>query len=452
MYEKKNSLHIHVLLVLGTLFTCAQCKPKKAPEQNAIMTIFIHGTIMPVEVSLSGIVKIVHDKIDNTLYGRAASYIRNDPYFYYGHAIQELGFRKVDLRQEPITNGAQVLAKLYEYQYNHYETKPLKHLFYTFGWNGLLSATHRYEAAEVLYEELINELEILKKQKIYPFIRIVTYSHGGNVALYLPAVIKQGPFELYSELTIDELVAIAMPIQRETDFLVTSPMFKKVYNIYSTEDSAQTLDMFSSQQFFSKRLFTNRAGFMLPEKLQQIQFRVTQEIKWKYTVKELSEPYKIIEQKSVRLVHKDPGHTEMWRFNWASYWYRDNFPLNPLPVAALVPTIIHSITTYQPDKKNLIFDICPREGAILLRQHRSSFRQAVPFLTPEKQKGLWELAEKNRPPICTYQKEVEHLEIALKKAKTDLLEIKKYKRPRSRTLAFDNSKKFSAMKHAIKSV
>ncbi|WP_196299706.1 hypothetical protein, partial [Streptococcus pneumoniae] len=76
-------------------------------------------------------------------------------------------------------------------------------------------------------------------------ITLVTYSHGGNVALYLSSVQaeKEQAEPLPDPISIDTLVLLACPIQKETDYLVADPMFKKVYNIFSTEDFIQQWDL-----------------------------------------------------------------------------------------------------------------------------------------------------------------------------------------------------------------
>ncbi|MCF7844153.1 hypothetical protein K9M47_04660, partial [Candidatus Gracilibacteria bacterium] len=310
----------------------------------------------------------------------------------------------------------------------------LPQLYYTFGWSGLLSQTKRYVAAEDLYSQLTKELQKLKKLHLRPFIRIVAFSHGGNVVLNLSAVQNSDPF-VTEPLIINELISIATPIQRETDHLVSDPMFKKVYHLYSKEDNIQALDMFSSQQFFSNRQFKQRSSFTIPKKLVQVRIRTTRTVKWKEKVKNNKYPHEILTKDRIRLIHKDPKHTEMWSFKWGAHWYREKFPLNPFPLMVFIPTIIHTLNTYQPEQRNLILDIAQTEYGALIKQRYSSSKQAVPFLSKKTYDTLIDYAKLQEPKEFTLKTQEEHVALALQKAQNDLLKIRKYQRPRNRTLA-----------------
>lgn len=97
---------------------------------------------------------------------------------------------------------------------------------YTFGWSGNLSAQARKKAAADLAAIICS----LKDPS--NLIRLVTHSHGGNVALYLA---EQG-------CTIDELILLACPVQTSTAPYVHDPCFKKVYSLHSHSDIMQVLD------------------------------------------------------------------------------------------------------------------------------------------------------------------------------------------------------------------
>ena len=57
------------------------------------------------------------------------------------------------------------------------------------------------------------------------------------------------------------LALLGTPIQVETDYLINSPIFKKIYNFYSRADQVQMLDFFSFKRFFSRKKFTKRYNF-----------------------------------------------------------------------------------------------------------------------------------------------------------------------------------------------
>jgi len=421
-------------IVVIILFT--SCLTITAQEDNnTIMTVFVHGTVRPPKLTFASLIRIMRDKIDNSLYSLAAQYIRNDPVFYQGQAMQGLGLQKIDLSFNSPHTTAQTIAMMYNLQNEHLGIEAQKQLYYTFGWSGLLSDSKRLAEAETLYKELQTELANLAQQSIYPKIRIVAYSHGGNLVLYLPTVKNNNPLYATHSFAIDELITLATPIQTLTDYLVTDDIFKKVYHLYSTEDNVQIWDFMSSQQFFSKRRFTQRKEFALPKKIQQIRVRMTKKVRWKHTIQDSIEPYQILEQPRVRLIHKDPGHTEMWTFKWAAYWYRDNFPLKPLPIMTLIPTIVHTVNQ-GPPLDHLTFDYAPGENSILLHHKKAKpFKQTYPYLTADLQKSLWQLAKQYRPANYSIETQEERIALALQKARDDLLKIRKYRRPHSRTLA-----------------
>lgn len=109
---------------------------------------------------------------------------------------------------------------------------------YLFGWSGRLSTHERYWAAVILYQKLTMLCETYKqKHGKVPRIRLVTHSHGGNIALNLVRVHKARK----AELEIETLVLLACPVQHETKKLAESCFFKKVYAFYSSLDMVQVL-------------------------------------------------------------------------------------------------------------------------------------------------------------------------------------------------------------------
>ena len=107
--------------------------------------------------------------------------------------------------------------------------------FYAFGWSGKLSFREREKNGKLL-AGLLSDLskQYEKKDGIKPIIRVVTFSHGGNVALnmasFLPSDIKM------------ELILIGCPIQPDTESLALSSSFSKIYIIFSLKDIVQIID------------------------------------------------------------------------------------------------------------------------------------------------------------------------------------------------------------------
>lgn len=112
--------------------------------------------------------------------------------------------------------------------------------FYTFGWNGNLDFKERKKASEDLYKALKELCAIYVDQYgIRPRLRIITHSHGGNVALNLAAVAREGHDTLFF---VDELIMLAVPVQQKTKDLVTEPSFGRIYSLFSSNDMIQVID------------------------------------------------------------------------------------------------------------------------------------------------------------------------------------------------------------------
>ena len=338
--------------------------------------------------------------------------------FFNGQPIQELGLRVVDLNSR---RTAAVVARMHN-ELNAYLGRDASgDLYYTFGWNGLLSQTKRYQAARIFYQELKDELAQLKLLGIIPTLRIITYSHGGNVALNLPAIAFER--DEHVPFVVDELVLLGMPVQTETDFLICDPLFKKIYHIYSDADVVQSLDIFSSAQFFPKKKFRSHGDFIVPEKkLRQIKFRVTSQVCGKKRVKSKdgAPDFKVLESKHIRLVHHDPVHTELWNFSWGSRHYRKRFSIKPLPVVALIPAIISHVDEHTKNP-HVTFDYCPRYGAVLFTEGtHGKYKKAVAFYPEKLPLSLQELAAPFEPKEYNVQEQDRRMRHALKNARKEL--------------------------------
>jgi hypothetical protein len=109
---------------------------------------------------------------------------------------------------------------------------------YLFGWSGRLSTHERYWAALILYQKLVAlRQHYRQKFNVDPIIRLITHSHGGNVALNLARIHALRK----DTLSIDALVLLACPVQYETKKLVESDLFKKRYALYSSLDMVQVM-------------------------------------------------------------------------------------------------------------------------------------------------------------------------------------------------------------------
>ena len=385
-------------------------------QEESEIIIFIHGSMQPAEWRLSDLIKVIKDKIENSIYLSAAEYLRKDPFFYEGQAMQQEGLHPIDLNGH---NGASILATMCEKQYQ-WQGSQKKRLYYTFGWKGIVHVYTRYEEAKKLYYQLSTELKRLYTLGMSPKIKIVTYSHGGNVALNLAAVKDDDPALLAEYFEIDQLIMFATPVQRATDYLVGNSLFKKVYHFYSYNDDIQTLDFTCPKQFFSKRMFKKRKTFDLPNSLVQIRMRTTKSLHSNYKKFQKNKyDYGLLQNKKCRHTYHDPKHTEFWCFQWGSSTYRDFFTLAPLPVVAFYPSIIAVLEQHCPEWHTITFDYAPLyEGAIILnKKNKESI--AVRMLTIEQLQSIYALGKASGRITLDVYEQREHLRDAMQKAEED---------------------------------
>lgn len=130
--------------------------------------------------------------------------------------------------------------------------------FYTFGWSGTLSFKAREKAGKQLYDGvcvLLKKYE--KKYGKMPKVRILTFSHGGNVALEM---VKLLPFFDKKSVYL-ELVIVAIPVQKVTEKLIESPYITQSYVISSTRDIVQLVDCYKykKKRYAPTRFFDTSA-------------------------------------------------------------------------------------------------------------------------------------------------------------------------------------------------
>ncbi|KKR96051.1 MAG: hypothetical protein UU47_C0020G0007 [candidate division TM6 bacterium GW2011_GWE2_41_16] len=322
-YRKSKSTFATIGCALTLLCSTLSIKPttKQSPEW---ITIFVHGTFgLWYAADFDTFSAVVRDCISHSRYQINTLTLRNNPIFYHNQAMDVMGLKHIspeDILSDE--NGSALTAHLYHEVTAASRDKKESVAYYTFGWSGLLSSSKRFVEAGIFYQELSAEL---KKYKKRPKIRIIGYSHGGNIALNLAAV---APKE-NSAFTVDELILLGTPIQPVNDYLVTNPLFKSVYLCYSRNDMIQIIDCFSGSRKFSCRTFGCCSRYCLPPNLTQIELQVA-----------LPRP-----KPNFPRLNPNPGHIELWHFNWLQdfcSWYRGGFPLNPLPMVIFLPAIIQA--------------------------------------------------------------------------------------------------------------
>ena len=114
-----------------------------------------------------------------------------------------------------------------------------KNHFYVFGWNGAISFAVRKKMAKKLYKKTLKLITFYKnKYGYYPKVQIITFSHGGNIALQLADFL---PFVDGQEIDLD-LVLIGCPVQATTEHMIGCPCFSNVSVIASHGDMIQRMD------------------------------------------------------------------------------------------------------------------------------------------------------------------------------------------------------------------
>lgn len=113
---------------------------------------------------------------------------------------------------------------------------PFEHIYLS-GWSGKLDFAERTKSASELFNHITQLQQTYRaRYGAVPRIRIITHSHGGNVALNMAKCNNA------ETVIIDELILLACPVQKETAQFVHHAMFKKIYSLHSHLDMIQVLD------------------------------------------------------------------------------------------------------------------------------------------------------------------------------------------------------------------
>lgn len=430
------------LLALWVTFLLCCSHTYTKDQETVRINLFIHGSFsLRPHLSIRNIVNMLFDTVEESVYYRTTEISRRDSFFHKNQAMLGLGLRKIDIKNPTTTEAAPVVAGIYEKIAQIAGESPSDQ-YYAFGWSGLVSHKLRYMEASLLHSKLLDLIKKIEKEGKKPFVRIISYSHGGNLALQLGAIhVTKPPSEQFD---IDELFLLGTPVQVETDYLINSPIFKKIYNVYSKADRIQQLDFFSFKRFFSRRKFTNRRNFSLPDKLTQLRISVHE-----YTPKkDLSTiPFprdeKALKKHFKRIVY-DPGHFELWFMGWTILTYREDFPFNPLPIAAMLPMIVKQINQYTQDYKDLIIQLHPYKESMKIYDRTIKKKNIIAekdFLLKKDLQDLKKYALTYEPAdynIKTYNRKMYD---ALQTARYEHNELKKLKKQISRKARFKKRKK-----------
>lgn len=236
---KSISLIIISFLTVACMLIFVSCRPSKDGIFGSLRTSL---ETEPSEFSCPEITVWIHG---TRLTPKAVA-----PYFF--HALEGLHPALTYAKKYHARKIAENLASGDPERFN-------LHNIYFFGWSGKLSFKARKQAAHELHTALIDLRQAYYAlYRAYPYIRIITHSHGGNVALNLASLPQK------ESLAIDELILLACPVQSETVDYVSDDCFKKVFSFYSESDLIQVIDpqglyrnKHPKTSLFSKRRFPN---------------------------------------------------------------------------------------------------------------------------------------------------------------------------------------------------
>ncbi len=403
------------------------------PHQELWITIFVHGIMgIAPHVNLQNIGLFVRDQLIDTVYARAVHRMRKNDYFFQDQAMQKLGLIPIDITQAHVAgNGSALCAYLYDCIDAHVHQNRHENVFYTYGWSGLLSRRQRYIESEGLLLGVYHLIELYKLKGVTPKIRLIGYSHGGNVCLNMGHMYDLEYHDM--PIHIDELVLIGTPIQIETDKYCASPLFDRVYNIFSNQDIAQKMDFFSTYKFFSDRQFTSRRSFKVPKKVTQINLKVSRLAKTTLPLEKqkslCKDGLKTTTRSGKRRLLRDasPGHLELWFFGWTNDKYRLRFPLYPFPAVLFIPYLINIAHQYHYQICNpypCTIDLRPELEYTIVSYSKAGycFAEQIPFINKELLDHYREIALSAVPTNIendTYQEEIRRaLEAACKEYDT----------------------------------
>lgn len=425
MYKK---ICIIFMLTAASMHTTPNHKPDHKEEW---ITIFLHGSFsLRPHLNISNMIMMLNDVIEESVYYRSTEINRRDPFFYKNQAMGEIGLHKIDIHKPTTVMAAPTVAIAFE-EISQLAGYPPSEQYYTYGWSGLVSNKLRYIEANFLYKELTKIVKDLKAQGISPKLRVIGYSHGGNLGLQLGALHHTKSKD--DQVIIDEFHLLGTPIQVETDYLINSPIFKKVYNWYSRADGVQSLDFFSFKRWFSRKKFSKRKNFTLPDKLTQLRIKVTG-----FEPKELKEPLgrqpKTPDEvkKYFKTFNYDPGHFELWFMGWTILTYRQKFPTNPLPIMVMIPLIVKYLQEDPDHHRDLVVDFQPDLEKVELypyrNKHRKKYYRDKPLVQLSRLDAMKAYALQFKPDnynIETYNRKVYD---AIKIVDHELSEIKRLTR------------------------
>ncbi len=395
MMVNRGFLYSFTIGILGVLAWAGSSHvlPLFGQKRKLSLTVYIHGNVS-THLSILSLPRVFFDTIKpNSLYRKKIEKKRESDHLPEYQLMAEQGFYEISphcfdyfeqkqIDEKSQKSAANFIIPAYDFCARSLGSDAHERSYYTFGHLGLLSRKFRKERAHDLYHALCDELTIQKNMYDQVDVDIVTYSHGGNIALYLAEfeqMFKRG-------LKVKNLFMVSTPLQPETASLAYSPMFSSVFNCYVDGDRVQGSDTFSTQSRSYKQFSDKKLSRILARK-------------------DSFEPNQNRVFDLCLLVNGKGDH-----LGHSSVWFMDNklqsqHSLKPLPLFVIAPAMV-KLASKQLD--GAIFDcnvidteslfkieLRNPENAAILDSTHNMYDELVPFVdyaktawnpTPKKQK------------------------------------------------------------------
>jgi len=379
------------LLVWRTGLIVAQLYDGK---KDACVTVFVHGSVYTMLSALDAQRVWSGALPKDSLYVDMVRRVRKNPLIWQDQVMLKEGWvlfpqESIDDFYQNKLEGACCQQAAYQFVPAYhgfselYKNDKEDHIYFLFGHLGLLCQQYRADAGVELYHHLSDTVAELKKKYRHVRTRVITHSHGGNIALNLARAER-----LYNRgLIVDDLIMYGGPIQIETACFAYDPLFIRVVNCYSEGDSIQSNDRFSSAQHVSyKRFYDENLIIDRPETLTKI-----------YDIRLL------INNNAKRL-----GHSNMWQLGRES---KATECLDPLPIAVMTPVLLNGLDKQVYDG-HFDFNIIDEPG--VLRSELSAYQSKNSLITSDNTydkachlqqltKNNWSPVDKSRMLIFNYQ-------------------------------------------------
>lgn len=352
-------------------------------HKDVCVTVFVHGSVYTMLSALdaqrvwsgalpkdSPYVDMVKRVRKNTLVWQDQVMLKEGWVSFPQESLEKFYYNK--LEGECCQQAAYQFVPAYNAFSDLHKNSQEEQMYFLFGHLGLLCQQYRADAAAELYHYLTDTVAELQKTYKQVRVRLVTHSHGGNIALNLARAER-----VYNrKLVVDDLIMYGVPIQVETAQYAYDPLFIRVINCYSDGDSIQSNDRFSTAQHKSYKCFYDDDLVIdRPETQTKI-----------YDVR--------------LLVNNNPkrfGHSNMWQLGRES---KATECLDPLPIAVITPILLHVLNEQSYDG-HFDFNIVDEAGILRteLSQHQSKNSLVVSDNAYDTARHVQQLTQNNWSPV-----------------------------------------------------